>query len=85
MDAAANSSVIDDDQANYVEFDPVKVGVCLQGFAIVILMSHLLTYLCLVTEIVHHLKEWVFERFKEGVCGPSPIWLKLGVVARKQT
>ena len=49
--SASNSSVIDDDEANYVEFHPVKVGVCLQGFAIVILMSHLLTYLCLVSEI----------------------------------
>ena len=47
----ANSSVIDDDEANYVEFHPVKIGVCLQGVAIVILMSHLLTYLCLVSEI----------------------------------
>ena len=50
----ANSSVIDDDEANYVEFHPVKIGVCLQGFAIVILMSHLLTYLCLVSEIVEY-------------------------------
>ena len=66
VDAAANSSVIDDDEANYVEFHPVKIGVCLQGFAIVILMSHLLTYLCLVSEIVQHLKEWVFE--SQGGC-----------------
>ena len=50
-DHAANHSVIDDDEANYVEFHPVKIGVCLQGVAIVILMSHLLTYLCLVSEI----------------------------------
>ena len=51
VDAAANNSVIDDDEANYVEFHPVKIGVCLQGVAIVILMSHLLTYLCLVSKI----------------------------------
>ena len=28
---------MDDDEANYVEFHPVKIGVCLQGIAIVIL------------------------------------------------
>ena len=34
---SANNSSIDDDEANYVEFHPVKIGVCLQGIAIVIL------------------------------------------------
>lgn len=44
---SANNSFIDDDEANYVEFHPVKIGVCLQGIAIVILITHLLTLLCL--------------------------------------
>ena len=41
------SNYTDDDESNYVEFHPVKIGVCLQGIAIVIVMTHLLQFLCL--------------------------------------
>ena len=34
---STNMTNMDDDEANYVEFHPVKIGVCLQGIAIVIL------------------------------------------------
>ena len=42
-----NESHMDDYESHYVNYHPVRIGICLQGIALLIVMTHLLQYLCL--------------------------------------
>ena len=41
------SYTVDDNESHFVDCHPVRIGICLQGIALMIVMTHLLQYLCL--------------------------------------
>ena len=38
---------VDERESHFVSFHPVRIGICLQGIALMIVMTHILQYLCL--------------------------------------
>ena len=38
---------VDDRESHFVSFHPVRIGICSQGIALMIVMTHILQYLCL--------------------------------------